>query len=54
MLKVYANLFSSNEEDFKAVADVLERNGFTIAYQDKSTGIVIKEVNSVDSGNQNS
>lgn len=54
MLKAMANIYSSNEEDFNAVANALLDDGFDIAYQDKTTGIVIKEVNNLaESGNQN-
>ena len=45
MLKVFANMYSSNEEDFNVVADVLKRNGYEIAYQDKTTGVIIGETN---------
>lgn len=45
MLKVFANMYSSNEEDFNAVANVLKANGYEIAYQDKTTGVIIGETN---------
>lgn len=43
MLKVIANLYSDSKENFNEVAEILKDNGYSIAYNSESSGIVILE-----------
>lgn len=44
MLVVYGNIYSDNETHFNAIKDVLEANGFQIAYNSSYNATIIKEV----------
>lgn len=44
MLVVYGNIYSDNETHFNAIKDVLETNGFQIAYNSSYNATIIKEV----------
>lgn len=43
MLVVYGNIYSDNETHFNAIKDVLESNGFQIAYNSSYNATIIKE-----------
>lgn len=43
MLVVYGNIYSDNETHFNAIKDVLEANGFQIAYNSSYNATIIKE-----------
>ena len=44
MLKVFGTVYSENTENFKAIADALEAEGFELAYKYPNNAEVIKEV----------
>ena len=44
MLKVYGTVYSENDEDFKAIKEALEKEGFELAYRYPNNAEVIKEV----------
>lgn len=48
MLKVFGHIYSSNNEDFEAIASALANNGFEIAYEADNNGTVIKTVKSLN------
>jgi hypothetical protein len=54
MLKMFANIYSNTKEDFDVVAKSLEKDGYTIAYQFDNAGIVLKEVDALESENSES
>ncbi len=43
MLVVYGNIYSDNETHFNAIKNVLEANGFQIAYNSSYNATIIKE-----------
>lgn len=49
MLKMFANIYSNSKEDFDVVVKSLEKDGYTIAYQFDNSGIVLKEVDTLES-----
>ena len=51
MLKVVANIYSNTKEDFEMVTRSLINSGYEIAYQNEGSGIVLKEVSTLDSEN---
>lgn len=53
MLKVYGNAYSDNKENFKEIVDALEREGFEIAYSYENSGIIMKEVQSLNDESEN-
>ena len=53
MLKMLATVYANEKADFDEVIDSLENDGYVIAYQTETSGIVMKEVNSLESNNQN-
>lgn len=44
MLKYYGNLYSGTKEDLDAILEVLEPEGFQLAYQGEFGGTLVKEV----------
>jgi len=54
MLKMFANIYSNTKEDFEVVAKSLEKEGYTIAYQFDNAGVVLKEVDALESENSES
>ena len=54
MLKMFANIYSYTKEDFDVVAKSLEKEGYTIAYQFDNAGVVLKEVDALESENSES
>lgn len=48
MLKMYGNIYGQTVEDFNAIKEALEAEGFQIAYQTEVAGAVVKEVESVE------
>ena len=48
MLKVYGNLYSDKKEEFDEIVRVLENNGFIVAYNYENSGIIEKEVQSLN------
>ena len=50
MLKVIGNVYGNDKEAMAELTRVLTNSGYTIAYQNDTSGVVIKEVND-ESGN---
>lgn len=48
MLKVYGGIYSNTKDDFDVMAKALSNEGFQIAYQNETSGTVIKEVQTLD------
>ena len=48
MLKVFGHVYANDKEDFETIKTALEREGFTVAYENEMNGSVIKEVNSLN------
>lgn len=48
MLKVFGHVYSGNENDFKAIKEALENEGYQIAYEGDNNGDIIKEVTSLN------
>lgn len=53
MLKVVGNIYGSDVTTFEELKEVLEREGYEVAYQTDMSGVVVKEVESLaESENQ--
>ena len=48
MLKVYGNAYADNKENFDEIVKALENAGFEIAYNYENSGIIMKEVASLN------
>ena len=48
MLKVFGGIYGNNKQDFDLITEALTSKGFEIAYQNETSGTVIKEVNTLD------
>jgi hypothetical protein len=53
MLKVYGNAYADNKENFDEIVKALEAGGFTIAYNYENSGIIEKEVTSLNEDTEN-
>jgi len=53
MLKVFGNAYSDNKDNFSEIVKALENAGFEIAYQYDNSGIIMKEVTSLNEDEDN-
>lgn len=49
MLKIMANIYGNDKESFDEIGRTLENEGYSIAYQNELSGIVVKEVDNLES-----
>ena len=48
MLKVFGSFYANTKEDFEAIKKAVEDGGFTVAYNNETSGTVLKDVQSLE------
>lgn len=48
MLKVFGSFYANTKEEFEAIKEVIEDGGFTVAYNNETSGTILKEVQSLE------